>query len=115
MRYFLPLVAALVASFFVATCHAGEKVPPASALPQQAQASELAVPETPAAKPVAVLAVTLCNQVVGVVATDAEGALHPLNIEGWSDSQLKAVLASFGQKLAMDVGCPKEPDKQPIF
>lgn len=104
----------LLAALAITSAQAGEKIPPAY-VPEQSQASALAVPAPNAAKPVSVMVVTVCNQIVGIVATDDEGALHPLNIEGRGDSELKSLIARFSQRLVVDAGCKVEPDKQPIF
>lgn len=98
----------------VADPQAAEKVTPAY-VPEQAQASALAVPAPATPAPVAVIVITACNQVVGVIATDATGTIHPLNIEGLSEEKLKAILASFQQLLVANTGCRAQPDKQPIF
>lgn len=110
MKYAI-LLAALTLSVLAA---AAEKVTPAY-VPEQSQASALAVPAPSAAEPVAVVVVTVCNQIVGIVASDTEGVIHPLNIEGLGDGQLKSIIAKFKQRLVVDAGCKVEPDKQPIF
>lgn len=103
----------LLAAFAV-VAQAAEKIEPAY-VPEQAQASAMAVPAPSAATPVTVVVVTVCNQIVGVISTDTEGMVHPLNIEGLGDSQLKSIIARFKQRLVVDAGCKVEPDRQPIF
>lgn len=82
---------------------------------EQAQASALAVPAPAAAPPASLVVVTVCNQIVGIVAADTEGNLHPLNIEGLGDGRLKSILARVPQKVVVDTGCAAEPNRQPIF
>lgn len=104
----------LLLAALAATAQADEKVAPAY-VPEQAQASALAVPAPNVAEPVSVVIVTVCNQIVGVVTADSEGTVHPLNIEGLSDGRLKSIIAKFKQRLVVDTGCKVEPDRQPIF
>lgn len=89
-----------------------EKITPAHVFPQQ-QAAALAIPAPNALT--AVIVVTACNQVVGVVAVDNEGNIHPINIEGVGETKLKALLGTISQKLVVDTGCTAEPNRQPIF
>lgn len=104
----LILIAALAA-----TAQAAEKVPPAYVAPQE-QASALAIPAA-GPTPQSVVVVTVCNQIVGMVAADSEGAIHALNIEGLGDAKLKSIIAQFPRRLVVDAGCQVEPDHQPIF
>lgn len=93
---------------------AGEPITPAYT-PEQAQASALAVPTPNAAPPVSLVIVTVCNQVVGIVAADAEGNLHPLNLEGLGDGRIKSILARVPQRVVVATGCHAQPEQQPIF
>lgn len=93
---------------------AADHIPPAYTAPQE-QASELAVPSPQAAPPASLVVVTRCNQIVGIVAADTEGNLHPLSLEGLGDGKLKSIISRIAQRVVVDTGCPAEPDKQPIF
>lgn len=91
-----------------------EHIPPAYTA-EQAQASALAMPSPIAAKPSSLVIVTVCNQIVGIVAADTEGNIHPLNIEGLGDARLKSIIERVPQRIVVDAGCQTEPDRQPIF
>lgn len=94
--------------------NAAEKIAPAYT-PEQSQASALAVPPPAQSPPASIVVVTVCNQIVGMVVADAEGNLHPLDIEGLGDGRLKSIIAKIPQRIVVDTGCATEPDRQPIF
>lgn len=94
--------------------HSVEHIRPAYVLPQQ-QASALAVPDPKTAPPTGVVVVTNCHSIVGIVVSDSEGSLHPMNLEGLSNPQVSKLIDKIPQKLVVDTGCTAEPDRQPIF
>lgn len=73
------------------------------------------MPSPSAAKPSSLVIVTVCNQIVGIVAADTEGNIHPLNIEGLGDARIKSIIERVPQRIVVDAGCQTEPDRQPIF
>lgn len=84
-------------------------------VPEQSQAAALAVPEPVSAPPASLVVVTVCNQIVGIVASDTEGHIHPLNIEGLGEGRLKSIIAHVPERIVVQAPCHAEPDKQPIF
>lgn len=82
---------------------------------EQAQAAALAVPTPAASPPASLVVVTVCNQIVGLVAADAEGHLHPLNIEGLGEGRLKSIIARVPERIVVQAACPEQPNQQPIF
>lgn len=93
---------------------AADHIPPAF-VPEQSQAAELAVPTPAASPPASLVVVTVCNQIVGIVASDTDGHIHPLNIEGLGDGRLKSIIARVPERIVVQAPCLAEPDKQPIF
>lgn len=111
------LVTAAVIAFLALSATAlwaGEKITPAHVYPQE-QASALAVPTTDTSPPASVVLVTTCHEIVGVVVVDLEGSLHPMNLEGLSNTQVSRLITNIPQKLVVDTGCPADPNRQPIF
>jgi hypothetical protein len=114
-RFFIVFaIGVLLAEAFAWKVMSAEPVTPAYVAPQE-QASALAIPSQTMSPPVSIVVVTVCNQIVGVVASDSDGNVHPLNIEGLSDARLKLIIARISQRLVVDTGCKVEPDRQPIF
>lgn len=109
--FFVALATALVAVHLAGYALAGEKVTPAY-VPEQAQASALAIPDPAAPKPVAVLVIVKCGRIVGVVVTDSTGDLHPLDIEGVTSAKIKAFVESAPKHLTANVGCKADIDDQ---
>jgi hypothetical protein len=77
-------------------------------LPQQTQASHLAVPTPAAPQPVSILATTLCNKLIGLVVVDSEGNLHPVPIEGMTPKEVHQIVSTVPAEkvLAAAVPCP---------
>lgn len=80
------------------------------AVPEKAQASAMAVP-APETMPKKVLAVVLCNNVVGLGIIDDAGNWHPAPIV--SEEQVNSVLhlVPADQTISMNLGCPSDASK----
>ncbi len=63
-----------------------------AAVPSQAQASSLAVPDQ-VAKIVSIVATLQCRLIVSVLLIDEHGGVHPADIEGLSIGQMQTVLS----------------------
>lgn len=111
---FILAIIVIAAETLIWKAAAAEHITPAFT-PEQSQASALAVPTPNTAAPASIVVITVCNQIVGIVAADTEGNLHPLNIEGLGDARLKSIIARIPQRIVVDAGCQVEPDRQPIF
>lgn len=110
----LAVVFLLIAELLIYRSDAAEPITPAFT-PEQSQASALAVPAPVSAPPASLVVVTLCNNVVGIVAADADGHLHPLNIEGLSEGRVRSIVARVPERIVVVTPCVTEPDRQPIF
>lgn len=87
-------------------------VPPAFTAPQ-AQASNLAVPVPGEPDPSSVIAVVLCNKIVGLAVVDTEGTVHPMNLEGFSGADVMKIMQQVpaGRVTSFNTGCPGNPSK----
>lgn len=85
-------------------------VPPKWSVPEKAQASAMAVP-SPEPMPKKVLAVVLCNNVVGLGVIDDTGEWHSYHVE--SEEQVNSVLhmVPADQTISMNLGCPSDASK----
>jgi hypothetical protein len=79
----------------------------------QEQASSLAVPQTAEPAASSVLAVVLCNDIVGMVVVDAIGGLHPVPLTGMTKQSADAVLhlVPADRAISINVGCPSDGSK----
>lgn len=80
-----------------------------AAIPQQSQASTLAVPGEAAQKPYAsALVVVRCKQVVAAILVDANGFQHPLNLKELTPAMLLTQLSQAPAEnvTQIEVACP---------
>lgn len=87
-------------------------VPPVFTAPQE-QASNLAVPQPGQASLVSVMTVILCNNVIWLGGIDAEGVMHPVNLDGAGREQVMKVmqLVPADHVIGVNVGCPTDASK----
>ena len=76
-------------------------------VPEQAQASALAVPGEEARKPyTSAILVTQCKQAVAAVLVDRQGNLHPLHMKDSTQAILLTQLSQAETVTEIEVACP---------
>jgi hypothetical protein len=87
-------------------------VPPDFTAPQE-QASNLAVPSVAAPDASSVMAVVLCNKIVGLAVVDVEGTVHAMNLEGLNGADVMKIMQQVpaGRVTSFNAGCPGNPSK----
>lgn len=79
----------------------------------QAQASNLAVPQPAEPDASSVVAVVLCNKIVGLAVVDTEGSVHAMKLDGLSGTDVMKIMQQVpaGRVTAFNAGCPGNPAK----
>ena len=88
-----------------------EKSAPAY-VPEQAQASAMAVPDPAAPQPVSILVIVKCGRIIAMAISDTNGDLHPVNLDGMSDVTVKALVEKVPKRLVANVGCKSDIAEQ---
>lgn len=85
-------------------------VPPNWAMAPQEQASHLAVPDQ-APMPKTVLAIVLCNNIVGLAVVDDVGELHPYHFDSKEMAEQVLHMVPADHAKSINVGCPTNATK----
>lgn len=97
---------------FAAMSYAGTPpitVPPKWSVAPQEQASTLAVPEPP--MPKTVIAVILCNDIVGLAVVDDSGEVHPYKFDSKEMAEQVLHMVPADHARAINIGCPTNASK----
>ena len=114
-KWFTPFIVlgALLALFATAVARSATPpitVPPNWDVPEQSQASALAVPN-PEPVPKTVLSVIQCNNLIGLIVIDDTGEVHPYHYTSKEDAQSVQALVPADHNIAVNVGCPGNRSK----